>query len=331
MGTHEADFRAVRFTTDDFLEPDRIPAFREFFGPSVFGTSIVPAADASFHADVTVRSASNLAVVSSLMSPVCLSRTPTLLADGNDDVSLVVSSGVGTVSQRGRLITYRGGDAVAITAAEPAINVSPVAARYRCFHVRRAALDSLVPNLDHALSRLVPGRSEALRYLVSYAVFLERSPPAGAELSRLTAVHLLDLAALVLGAGRDAVVVARSRGLRAARLRAIVADISARLDQSDLTVFAVSARHGITPRYVQLLFQDEGTTFSRFVLKQRLAKVHRLLTDPRFAERPISALALESGFGDVSYFNRAFRRRYGATPTDVREHAMAARRRESAR
>jgi AraC-like DNA-binding protein len=26
----------------------------------------------------------------------------------------------------------------------------------------------------------------------------------------------------------------------------------------------------------------------------------------------------ECGFGDLSYFNRAFRRRYGATPTDVR-------------
>jgi AraC-like DNA-binding protein len=213
-----------------------------------------------------------------------------------------------------------------MTAAETAVNVSPVVARYRCFHVRRAALDSLVPDLDDALSRLVSVRNEALRHLVNYAAFLERRPPAGPELSRLTAVHLLDLAALVFGAGRDAAVVARSRGLPAARLRAIKADITACLDQPGLTVAAVSVRHGITPRYVQLLFEHEGTTFSRFVLDQRLARVHSLLTDPRLAGRSISALALDSGFGDVSYFNRAFRRRYATTPTEVRGQARAARR-----
>ncbi|RVC16943.1 AraC family transcriptional regulator, partial [Mesorhizobium sp. M7A.F.Ca.AU.002.02.1.1] len=28
------------------------------------------------------------------------------------------------------------------------------------------------------------------------------------------------------------------------------------------------------------------------------------------------------GFNDLSYFNRAFRRRYGATPSDVRAAAL---------
>ena len=48
-----------------------------------------------------------------------------------------------------------------------------------------------------------------------------------------------------------------------------------------------------------------------------------MLIDPRYADRGISAVAYEAGFGDLSYFNRTFRRRYGATPSDVR--AAAAR------
>ena len=32
----------------------------------------------------------------------------------------------------------------------------------------------------------------------------------------------------------------------------------------------------------------------------------------------ISTIAFEAGFGDLSYFNHAFRRRYGATPSDIR-------------
>jgi len=57
------------------------------------------------------------------------------------------------------------------------------------------------------------------------------------------------------------------------------------------------------------------------VLGGRLAHVHRMLTDPRYGDRSISAVAYEAGFGDLSYFNRTFRRRYGATPSDVRESA----------
>jgi AraC-like DNA-binding protein len=37
-----------------------------------------------------------------------------------------------------------------------------------------------------------------------------------------------------------------------------------------------------------------------------------------FAERSIGALAFEAGFGDLSYFHRIFRRRFGTSPSDVR-------------
>jgi AraC-like DNA-binding protein len=43
-----------------------------------------------------------------------------------------------------------------------------------------------------------------------------------------------------------------------------------------------------------------------------------MLTDPRLAERTITDIASEAGFGDLSYFNRAFRRLYGETPSDTR-------------
>jgi len=54
------------------------------------------------------------------------------------------------------------------------------------------------------------------------------------------------------------------------------------------------------------------------VLAQRLVLAHRMLTDPRRAMRKISAIAFEAGFGDLSYFNRAFRRRYGLRPSELR-------------
>ena len=109
--------------------------------------------------------------------------------------------------------------------------------------------------------------------------------------------------------------------MRAARLRAIKADIGANLHDCELGVTAVATRHRVTPRYVHKLFEGEGTTFSEFVLGQRLASAHRLLTDPRLADHTIASVAFDAGFGDVSYFNRSFRRCYGATPSEVRAEA----------
>ena len=49
-----------------------------------------------------------------------------------------------------------------------------------------------------------------------------------------------------------------------------------------------------------------GASFSEFVLGERLARLHRVLSDPRMSARPIGAVAMEAGLGDLSYFNRAF-------------------------
>src|SRR5262249_19632154 len=103
----------------------------------------------------------------------------------------------------------------------------------------------------------------------------------------------------------------------AARLRAIKSDIVENFARADLSIGEIAARHGLTPRYVQMLFESEGATFSEFLLEQRLACAHRMLTDVRFAERSITSVAFDAGFGDLSYFDRAFRRGYGATPSEV--------------
>jgi transcriptional regulator GlxA family with amidase domain len=119
----------------------------------------------------------------------------------------------------------------------------------------------------------------------------------------------------------DDFVPAPGHRLRAGRLDAIKQDIAASLDRADLSVAALADRHGCTPRCVQRLFEAEGTTFTEHVLALRLAGAHGLLLDARRQGEKICAVAYDCGFGDLSYFNRAFRRRYGATPSEVRAEA----------
>jgi AraC-like DNA-binding protein len=90
------------------------------------------------------------------------------------------------------------------------------------------------------------------------------------------------------------------------------------LTDSSLGVAGLTARHGITPRYLHKLFEDDAMTYSQYVVDQRLALAYRRLRSPRFAARTVSSIAYDAGLGDLSYFNRTFRRRYGITPSGAR-------------
>ena len=61
-----------------------------------------------------------------------------------------------------------------------------------------------------------------------------------------------------------------------------------------------------------------GSCSIRYTRAKRLARTYRMLQDPRFTHMGISTIAYECGFGDITAFNRAFRRHYGASPSDVR-------------
>src|SRR3546814_20506221 len=100
-------------------------------------------------------------------------------------------------------------------------------------------------------------------------------------------------------------------GVKAARLQAIKTEIARCLCDPQLDVEGVARRCGISARYVRRLFQDGGSSFSAPVLGDRLDRAHRLLLHPGRASGTIAAVAYGFGFGDFSYFNRPFRRRFG--------------------
>ena len=54
------------------------------------------------------------------------------------------------------------------------------------------------------------------------------------------------------------------------------------------------------------------------VLQRRLDRAMRRLQSPDERKRSISEIAFDVGFGDLSYFNRTFRRRFDTSPRLVR-------------
>jgi AraC-like DNA-binding protein len=313
------DFAPLRVSTRALPERERVPFWREVFGRQFCHVDIEPLLDAPFEAEITARILPGLRTMECVTMPARQQRTNEFIADGDDAIFLPMNlSGSGTVSQRGREVSLREGDAVIVLQGEPAVIVHSQV-HGSALLVPRAALSLLVANIDDMSMRVIPRDNDALRLLAGYVKLAHDGLPLTTpELAQRVATHVHDLVAMAVGATRDGAAIAQERGVRAARMAAIKADIAARLDRRDLGLTAVAKRQHVTPRYVQMLFEREGITFSEFVLEQRLARAHDMLTNPRHAEWTISAIALAAGFGDLSHFNRSFRRRYGATPSDVR-------------
>jgi AraC-like DNA-binding protein len=322
MPAAQNDFAIMRFSTDALPERDRVPMLRDVFGP-LARLDIEPAAGKPLHFTLVARAVPDLGISTMAFSAVRAQRTRALIADGNDNClfSCVRSPG-NTIAQRGHEVAPAEGSGTLLSLADPfACTTAGGLARALCISVPRKVLAASVPRLEDGFGHAVPN-SEALRMLVSYVGLLENDHLlANPDVRRLAVVHVHDLVALAFGAARDAAEIATGRGLRAARLHAIKTDIRASLGEQGLSLTAVAVRHGVTTRHVQSLFAGEGSTFSQFLLSERLARVHQMLRSPLHMARSTSAIAYDAGFGDLSHFNRDFRRRYGATPSDVRAAA----------
>lgn len=322
MDSTTLDPASVRFSTEDLPPRERLPFVREALQREFLGLDMQPMADGPFRMDGVQCVLPGLFVGSAINSGMRIAHTRRLVADGDDSVVLsIIVAGTETFSQLGREVTVADGEAVLLSNADMYRAVCPGGKRFLGVALPRSAVAGLVPNVEDAFGRAIPRDNTALRLLTGYLGTLVEDDALASPMRRLAVTHVYDLLALAVGAGGDTAARARGRGLRAARLGAVKADIAANLGDRSLSVGVVAARQQVTPRYVQMMFEGEGTTFSQYVLGRRLARAHQMLSDPRCVRLSITAIALEAGFGDLSHFARAFRRTYNASPSDVRHAA----------
>lgn len=215
------------------------------------------------------------------------------------------------VSQDGQRVEAAIGELVFLDAGRPFEWHLAAGGRIDCARLPLSALRVPARRLPGVLLRPIPRDLPPLQLLVTYGAYLLMRSPLSAAEAELAQTHFEQLLPLV-AAHLDGPP-ATGGSLRLDRIKD---DIERRLGQPDLSAAGIAALHGVTPRYVQRLFQEDGTTFSRFVLDRRLAAARRLIERPEEAQT-ISAVAYAVGFGDLSYFNRAFRRRYGVTPSAI--------------
>jgi AraC-like DNA-binding protein len=245
-----------------------------------------------------------------------------IAANPADDFFLGLNRGRSQIfcSQLGRETILGRGNAVLLSNAEAGEVRAQSKNSWFLLAVPKRLLDHLIGDAEDLLARPLDPNGAALRHLRFYLDLLlapegvDDDPPLLAHVG----TTLADLIALVLGADRDAAEIAEMRGLRAARAQEVLAEIKAGIADPDFSTNMVAQKLGLSPRYIQELLQETGRTFSERVLELRLQQARVMLSDVRHGRLRISDIALACGFNEVSYFNRCFRRRFGASPTQYR-------------
>jgi len=317
------EIATLRFSTTQFPERDRVEAFRETFGRAIMRLDIDPLPGHPFEIDFTVRSFAGFSVASGWWSPTRNTHSTTMLDD--DDVILCCTPrGHGTLSQIGRDVTIRNGEATLTSNGSTGIFYGHESSQLVTLRFLRALLSTLAGDIDAALVKPIPSGDPTLNLMLRYAgIVSDGESLASPGLRRAVATHMHDLAAILIGATADGAAEAASRGLRAARLSAIYREFERSFADPNLSLTALARHLSVTPRYVQRLLAEAGTSFSNELTRRRLTRARDMLISPQFLRLSVTDIALECGFTSVAHFHRMFRREFDETPGDVRAAASS--------
>ena len=98
--------------------------------------------------------------------------------------------------------------------------------------------------------------------------------------------------------------------------RDIINFIDEKISNQNLSPRLTAEHFGLSIRYVHKLLAHSGmTTFSSYITAERLEHIKSELVALSAHRVPISVLADQWGFADLSTFNRAFKDRFGCTPS----------------
>jgi AraC family transcriptional activator of tynA and feaB len=226
----------------------------------------------------------------------------------------IQTRGRGMYAQDGRVASISSGGISVLDCRSPFEIAFPGEFSTLTIKVPRPSL-RVRPSSPKSLGGLsLPARTGLTRLVRDY---VQRLLTVGAEadmaVREALACNLCDLMGLAVNVrSREDI----ASGPASVLLDAILLHIKGNLADPDLSPPKVADHFGISVRYLHKLFERTDSTFNRHVLELRLRHCYAVLTDAKQSSKTVAAIAYASGFNDLSYFGRSFRRRFGAAPSE---------------
>jgi AraC family transcriptional regulator, positive regulator of tynA and feaB len=233
-------------------------------------------------------------------------------------LAVILLSGRYSLEQNGREVFLQPGDMTIYDATRPHRIQSSNGFSKILVSIPRVLMRDRLAGIEHCTALSVAGKvgvgamaSQFMQTAASQAQYLQSE-----ELTKLSE-QSLDLLTLAFNSVRPQhVYLSRSRSLS---LRQIKDYVAKRLKDAQLDTALIAAGTHLSPRYINDLFCDEDTSLMRYVWGSRLEKCRKEILE--YPCEPVSVIAFKWGFNDMSHFSRAFKKRFGMRPTELKQYA----------
>jgi AraC-like DNA-binding protein/mannose-6-phosphate isomerase-like protein (cupin superfamily) len=305
-----------RFCTEEKPVSQRLEWLKEVVGREYANVEISPPKKADLYNDLLLFPWSDGIRLSPMRSNPCvLERLPQEPLDVTHDCyfAVVLTSGQYKLQQGGREVYLQPGEMSLYDATRPHRIEIPKQFSKILISIPRQMLDQRIADIGSLTATKIPTTggvgavtSTTIQSIVRHLHEIDRD-----HFVRM-ADHVLDLFTLsVEQVGKGRAYPSRHRELTLKRVKGYIA---AHLDDYRLNAAAIASGTGLSARYINNLFSDEGTSVMRYVTRQRLEKCRRLIVSKQDSARSISEIALQCGFINMAHFSRAFKQRYGISP-----------------
>jgi AraC-like DNA-binding protein len=320
------DPHRLRLSTGAFRERDRFEVYRENFSKYLYRAEVKNRSDGVFDGGVDILKAGSVGISRLIAPPCTYARMPRHVADCDDGLTLFVGVSHGlAIEQAGICHKFRPGNGFLYQGSIPGGAEAVSAMDLWGIKVSAGRVTSGLAPGRRLKPMPIPAELPAMKlisqYLGSFATVAGSPDP---DLREAFGTHLADLLMLIVGADRATLELIEGRGLKAARTETVLKTIGRDFASPDLSAERVGHSLAITGRQVHRLLEETTKTFYEHVLERRLIESHRLLTDPNCGTLKVAEIARRAGFVSRSHFHRAFRTRFGETPTDARAAAARA-------
>nr|WP_315398994.1 helix-turn-helix domain-containing protein [uncultured Duganella sp.] len=243
-------------------------------------------------------------------------------AEGEADAFLLALQrrGAGLLEQRGRTLALAEGDMVLCSPERPCRCAFAGPFQQIVARIAAAPMRALCPQVDDLAGEVLDSRQPQVALLAAMADCYPASDydAQPAQAARLAADALrLALAGCALAAPSAAADPRRSLSLyHLGRIRKFALD---RLGDSKLSVAHVVEGLDISSAHIHRLFAGESQSFSAWLWETRLMLCHLALRNPSLANLSIGEIAYKFGYSHAAHFSRAYRLRFGMTPSAWRQ------------
>ena len=278
----------------------------------------------NFHVTTVTMMTRNALLVDTRATDQEYDRTPAHVARGAMDhfqITLCVEGEMRFSSGR-REVTMGPGAICLIDMAQPNRTVlrgGGSRTRLMAIILQRAMLAPRLAHPDSATATLLPSNHPHTRLLASHYAALTLPPEPEAGSAEATIDAIADIVAAAAGGTAD-IAAGVERAERHLYLAVIKRRIADNLETDALTADELCRHFQISRATLYRLFEADGG-LSHYVREQRLNLAFRQLISPSAEDTRLIDLAVGMRFSSDSTFIRAFRRKFGLTPGELRELA----------